>query len=84
MKYGVVVRTRLDGFRVYGPYDSERAIGEFQRWKQRALDCTYASYQEDATKHADDPQDVELATFAESPDDLQRAAAEALVRERSS
>lgn len=83
MKYACVVRTRLDGVRIYGPYDAERAIAEFQRWEARVSDAVQADYDEHAVKKADDPREVELATFALSEDEQKRAEAEALVRERA-
>lgn len=83
MKYACIVRTRLDGVRVYGPYDAERAIAEFQRWEARVSDAVQADYDEHAVKNADDPREVELATFALSEDEQKRAEAEALVRERA-
>lgn len=83
MKYACIVRTRLDGVRVYGPYEAERAIAEFQRWEARVSASIQAGYDEHAVKAPDDPQEVELATFALSEDEQKRLEAEAIVRERA-
>jgi hypothetical protein len=61
MEYGVVIRTRLNGTRIYGPYDAEKAIAEFQRWQCRIVE-RYGDGSDLAD--ANDPQDATLATFA--------------------
>lgn len=81
MKYACIVRTRLEGTRVYGPYDAETAIAEFQRWEARVSAAIQTDYDEHSVKAADDPQEVKLATFAVSPEEQQRAEMEALVQE---
>jgi hypothetical protein len=83
VKYACIVHTRLDGVRVYGPYDAERAIAEFQRWEARVSASVQTDYDENAVKAPDDPQEVELATFALSEDEQKRLEAEAIVRERA-
>lgn len=83
MKYACVVRTRLDGIRIYGPYDAERAIAEFQRWEARVSDAVQRDYDEHAVKAPEDPREVELATFTLSEDEQKRLEAEAIVRERA-
>lgn len=82
MKYGCVIRTRLNGTRIYGPYDAEQAIAEFQRWDRLIVNITTDGYS-GRPADADDPQEVELATFDLTSDERKRLEAEAIVRERA-
>lgn len=74
----------MNGTRIYGPYDAEPAIAEYQRQQALALDITTRGYSEgEAAFTIDDPVQVELATFAHTPEEERRAEAETIVRERA-
>src|SRR5512144_1912098 len=79
MKYGCVVRTRLNGTRIYGPYEADHAIAEFQRWDAKITQITHEGYG-GRPLDPDDPQEVELATFGLTSDEEKRADAKALLR----